>query len=91
MSVGKAGGEMVSRSHTLTQTVTALYSPDDVIDFCYRVARLPGVSGTSLVQYDQRSATATIVIYYEPGIVSTTQLRVFLKYNRIIFTPQRSA
>ncbi len=81
----------IGRSHAMTQVVSSLYSNDDVLDFCYRVALLPGVTGTSVVQFDEGAATATIVIYYEPSVVTSTQLRVFMKNNRIFFTSERKA
>lgn len=89
--VDTAGNGDVGRSNSMTQIVSGLYSEDDVLDLCYRVAILPGVTGTSVIRYDAPAATATIMIYYEPSVVTSTQLRVFMKNSRIFFTSERKA
>ncbi len=84
------GSGAIGHSHTLTQTVVNIDNYNDLLDFCWGVVLVPGVTGVRIVQFDPKNNAATITVFYDPVELPTTQLRILLDNNHILFADPRA-
>jgi len=75
----------VSRSPFITQHFSGVLSETMLVDFCYQVRNIPGVTGVTYRNFSAAKRTATITVYYNPSETSVRQVRIFMQGSGVLW------
>lgn len=67
------------------QVLTGISSEQTLIDFCYRLRTVHGVTGVSYRDFSASDGRAVITVFFDPGQMSTRQLRILMSYPYILW------
>jgi hypothetical protein len=77
--------QYVSASPSITQLFTGVMSEKMLLDFCYQVRNIHGITGVSYRDYSAAHRTAMITVYYNPRVTSPRQVKIFLEHANILW------
>ncbi len=83
--------EYVTATPSLTQKFTDVVSEKMLVDFCYQLRTIHGVTGVSYRDFSAGKRSATITVYYNPTVTSRQQVKVFMQNARVLWTELKSA
>ncbi len=80
----------ITASPSLTQRFNDVASEKVLIDFCYRMGQVYGVTGVSYRDYSPQTGSAIITVYYDPAVASLRELNVLLHNSQVIWQQRLS-
>jgi hypothetical protein len=83
--------ELVTSTPSLTQKFTDVVSEKMLLDFCYQLRTIHGVTGVSYRDFNPAARSAVITVYYNPRITSSHNIKVFLQNARVLWVAPKSA
>src|SRR3954469_12926258 len=75
----------LSTAPSVSQQFTAIPNEQSLVDLCYRLQNVQGVTGVSYRDYSMVTKSAVVTIFYNPHETSVRQLRIFLQHSRILW------
>ena len=81
----------IGTSHQLTMEFREIQSEDRLVEFCYQLHLLQGVTGVSYQHYNPMERTATIRVFYNPQSTTPRMLRVLLQHSELMIGKSLSA
>ncbi len=82
---GDGSDEYVSASPAITQRFTGVLSEKMLLDFCYQVRNLRGITGVSYRDYSASERSAVITLYYNPRVTTQGQIKIFLEHSNVLW------
>ena len=70
---------------SVSQTFVAIPSEQSLVELCYRLNQIQGVTGVSYRDYSMAKESAVVTVYYNPRQTSIRQLKIFLQYTRVLW------
>jgi hypothetical protein len=70
---------------SVSQTFMSIPTEQSLVELCYRLNQIQGVTGVSYRDYSMAKETAVVTVYYNPQQTSNRQLRIFLQYTRVLW------
>jgi hypothetical protein len=77
--------EFVSGSPSVTWRFESVRSEDQLIDLCYRIQEIYGVTGVTYQNYDATNASATVTVFFNPQATSVRQIRILMMNAKILW------
>jgi succinate dehydrogenase hydrophobic anchor subunit len=84
--LGEDRNATMSASATITQEFSGVYNGAMLVEFCYRLQGLNGVTAVTVKKWQPERQAATITVYYNATKLSAQQIKVFLYNSKIIWT-----
>ncbi|MCE7935619.1 MAG: hypothetical protein DYG96_13665 [Chlorobi bacterium CHB2] len=81
----------IGTSHQLTMQLQQVQSEERLVEFCYQLHSLEGVTGVSYQNYSALERTATVRVFYNPAHTTPRMLRVFLQHSELLIGKPLSA
>lgn len=78
-------------NHQLTMQFREIQSEQRLVEFCYQLHSLQGVTGVSYQHYNLLERTATVRVFYNPELTTPQMLRVFLQHSELLIGKSLSA
>jgi hypothetical protein len=75
----------VSMDNAVHQVFTGIPSEQTLIDFCYRLRDVRGVTGVGYRDYSAHDGRAVITVFYNPQMTTVRQLRILMSYPYILW------
>ena len=75
----------LTHSPSITQSFSGVLSETMLVDFCYQVQSIQGVTGVSYRDFSPVKRTATLTVYYNPQITSVRQIKIFMQGSGILW------
>jgi hypothetical protein len=70
---------------SLTQRFVQVPSEGSLVDLCYRLRTVQGVTGVSYRDFSPADRTALVTVFFNPRQTSVRQLRIFMLHTRILW------
>jgi hypothetical protein len=70
----------------ISQRFTEIPDENTLVDLCYRLQAVQGVTGVSYRDYSPETQSAIVTVFYNPRVTSTRQLRVFIQHTHILWS-----
>lgn len=77
--------DYVSASPSITQRFTGVMSEKMLLDFCYQVRSIRGITGVSYRDYQPGQRSAMITVFYNPQLTNQSQIKIFLEHASILW------
>jgi hypothetical protein len=81
----RSSNTYLSTRPSVSQTFVAIPNEQSLIELCYRINQIQGVTGVSYRDYSMAKESAVVTVYYNPRQTSIRQLRIFLQYTRVLW------
>lgn len=81
----------IGTSHQLTMEFREIQSEERLVEFCYQLHQLQGVTGVSYQHYNPIERTATVRVFYNPEHTTPRMLQVFLQHSELMTGKSLSA
>jgi len=75
----------LSTRPSVSQIFVAIPNEQSLVELCYRINQIQGVTGVSYRDYSMTKESAVVTVYYNPRQTSIRQLRIFLQYTRVLW------
>lgn len=75
----------VTASPKLEQHFTGVMSEKMLVDFCYQLQGMRGITGVSYREYAPAKRTALITVYFNPRLTSARQIQIFMQHANILW------
>ena len=83
--------QYVGADHQLTMVFQEIESEQRLVEFCYQLHTLQGVTGVSYQHYNPIERTATVRVFYNPETTTPRMLRVLLQHSELLIGKSLSA
>ena len=81
----------VSATPSVSQRFVSIADETSLLDLCYRLRSLAGITGVSYREYSPEAGTAIVTVFYNPRNASPEAIRVFMQYPYVLWTqPHRT-
>src|SRR4051812_36744132 len=77
--------QYVTASPSITQRFSGVTSEKMVLDFCYQLQTIHGITGVSYRDFSKTDRSVLITVFYDPQEASMHQIRVFLLNSGILW------
>ena len=77
--------DYVTASPKLEQRFTGVMSEKMLLDFCYQLQGMRGITGVSYREYAPAKRTAMITVYFNPQLTSARQIQIFMEHASILW------
>ena len=81
----RSSSTYLSTRPSVSQTFMAIPNEQSLVELCYRLNQIQGVTGVSYRDYSMAKETAVVTVYYNPRQTSIRQLKIFLQYTRVLW------
>lgn len=85
IAAGSGSEKYVSASPAITQRFTGVMSEKMLLDFCYQVRALKGITGVSYRDFSPSQRTATVTVFYNPRVTTQRQIKIFLEHASVLW------
>src|SRR5688500_13509900 len=81
----------VSASPSISQNFVSIPNEGALLDLCYRLRSLSGITGVSYREYSPDKGSAVVTVFYNPVRTSPRALRIFMLYPYMLWNkPSRT-
>ncbi|MEO6046236.1 MAG: hypothetical protein ABIQ57_02060 [Candidatus Kapaibacterium sp.] len=80
----------VTSTPSLTLRFTGLANEQSMLDFCYQLQTIQGITGVTYREYSPGTQSALITVFYNPHVASERQIKVFLQNSTVVWGETRS-
>jgi hypothetical protein len=81
----------VSATPSISQRFVSIADEAALLDLCYRLRSLTGITGVSYREYSTDTRSAIVTVFYNPRTASPQAIRVFMQYPYVLWTqPHRT-
>lgn len=89
-STSRTADVYVSHSPAMTQQFTGVLSEGMLVDFCYQVRTIQGVTGVTYRDFSPARRTATITVYYDARETSIRQIKIFMQGSSVLWNKPKA-
>lgn len=75
---------------SVAQRFVAVPSEASVIDLCYRLQGIQGVTGVGYRDYSPENSSATVIVFYNPRETSVRQLKIFMLHTNLLWQKEKN-
>ncbi len=75
----------VRMDNAVHQVLTGIPTEQTLVDFCYRLRTVRGVTGVSYRDYTLTEKKAVVTVFYDPRETSARQVRILMSYPYILW------
>ncbi|MBC8145299.1 MAG: hypothetical protein H7X80_06910 [bacterium] len=75
----------LTRNPSVSQRFVKIPSEGSLVDLCYRLRDVQGVTGVSYRDYAPADQSATVTIYFDAQATSVRQLRIFMLHSKLLW------
>jgi hypothetical protein len=81
----------VSSTPSVSQRFVSIADEESLLDLCYRLKSLAGITGVSYREYSPETGSAIVTVFYNPRMASPQAIRVFMQYPYVLWNkPSRT-
>ena len=81
----------ITLNPSVSQRFVAVPSEGAVVDLCYRLRGVYGVTGVSYRDYSSATGSALVTVFFNPRQTSVQQLRIFMRHTGILWQREMNA
>ena len=83
--------QYVSATPSVSQRFVSIADENALLDLCYRLRSLAGITGVSYREYSPETGSAIVTVFYNPRFASPEAIKVFMQYPHVLWTkPHRT-
>ena len=71
---------------SVTQRFVSVPSENSLIDLCYRLRGVQGVTGVAYRDYAPADGSAMVTVFFNPRETSVRQVRIFMLHTKILWS-----
>lgn len=81
----------ITRNPSVSQRFVSVPSEAALVDLCYRLQGVYGVTGVSYRDYNATAHTALVTLFFDPQETSVRQLKIFMLHTKILWQQEMIA
>lgn len=80
----RTGSTYVSHTPSISQNFSGVLSEQMLVDFCFQMRNVQGVTGVTYRDFSRATRTAMITVYYDPQETSVRQIKIFMQGSGVL-------
>jgi hypothetical protein len=79
----------VTVSPQIEQRFVSIPSESALVDLCYRLQNIYGVTGVSYRNYSATDGSALVTVFYNPSMTNNREIRIFMRHPYVLWDKPR--
>lgn len=75
----------ISSSPSVSQRFVSIADENSLLDLCYRLRSIGGITGVSYREYAPEKGSAIVTVFYNPRMASPEAIRVFMQHPYVLW------